>query len=180
LDVFEYLGVLVSVVIGLAITHLVSGTNGLIQERDKTRVFWVHQVWVLNIFLYLATFWWFFFGWASLEAWSMGVYWLLLGYALVLSLLAGILYPSRRAAKDFEEYFFRGFPEGAGRSACRADGLFPLHGRHLDRQCPRDGHAEHSVSWFLRGVLARLATWIQRIGVWTDRVGSPNWPPRAA
>ena len=107
MEVFEYLGVLVSVVIGLAITHLVSGTTGVVQERDKIRIFWVHQVWVLNIFLYLAFFWWFFFGWAPLNTWSMGVFWLLLGYALVLSLLAGMLYPTRGAVNDFKEYFFR-------------------------------------------------------------------------
>jgi len=40
---FEYVLVLVSIVLGLAITRLLAGVGGeLIQARDRVQVYWVH------------------------------------------------------------------------------------------------------------------------------------------
>ena len=42
---YEYLTVFVSVVIGLAIVHLLSGVSLILDTRVKERVDWVHAVW---------------------------------------------------------------------------------------------------------------------------------------
>ena len=46
MDIFEYVAVLTSIIIGLGITHLLRGVAGLIQHPDQHRIYWVHLIWV--------------------------------------------------------------------------------------------------------------------------------------
>ena len=107
MQAFEYLGVLVSVVIGLAMTHLVLGVIRVIHARESTNVYWVHLLWVFNILYTLLGFWWFFFAWQSLPEWSRAVFYLFIAYALCLSVAAGLLFPLTKAAQDFQEFFYK-------------------------------------------------------------------------
>ena len=106
MQAFEYLGVLVSVVIGLAMTHLVMGTVRLVQSRKSTVVYWVHLLWVFNVLYWLLGFWWFFYAWQSLPEWSRSVYYLFISYALSLSIAAGLLFPVMGAVSNFREFFY--------------------------------------------------------------------------
>ena len=45
MGVFEYIGVLISVIMGLGITHLATGASKLIQHRDKVRFCLPHALW---------------------------------------------------------------------------------------------------------------------------------------
>jgi len=103
---FEYLGVLVSVVIGLAMTHLVMGIVGVVQSRKSTVVSWVHLLWVFNVLYLLLGFWWFFYSWQSLSEWSRATYYLFIAYALCLSIAAGLLFPVTGAVSNFEKFFY--------------------------------------------------------------------------
>ena len=62
LSPFEYIFVLVSIIIGLGITHLLTGLARLIQDPSKAKVYWVHLIWVFWQFLMMAFIWWFEFG----------------------------------------------------------------------------------------------------------------------
>lgn len=106
METFEYLSVFVSVIIGLAVTHLVLGLVGLIQARGQTKIYWVHLAWVAFVMLWLVEFWWFFFAWQGLAEWSVGQFRLFLAYALVLSVLAGLLFPVRGTVSDYKAFFF--------------------------------------------------------------------------
>jgi len=44
MGVFEYIGVLVSVIMGLGITHLATGTSKLIQHRSEVRLYLPHML----------------------------------------------------------------------------------------------------------------------------------------
>ena len=55
---FEYLAVLVSVIVGLGITQLLGGVARLITHRTEHKLYWVHLVWAATIFLSLVSFWW--------------------------------------------------------------------------------------------------------------------------
>ena len=109
MNTFEYLGVLVSVLLGLAITHLVVGTVSIIQNRETTQVYWVHLVWVGNAIILITQFWWFFFGWSGLDLWPMSIFYLLFCYALVLSASAALLFPVREMAADYRAYYYKQF-----------------------------------------------------------------------
>jgi hypothetical protein len=58
----EYLSVLVSIVIGLGISHVLSGVGNLLVDRARVRFYWVWGVVVALTFLAHVQFWWSTFG----------------------------------------------------------------------------------------------------------------------
>ena len=45
MDAFSYLSVLLSIILGLAITQLLQGVGRLLQERQRVRIYWPVLVW---------------------------------------------------------------------------------------------------------------------------------------
>ncbi len=108
MGVFEYIGVLVSVIMGLGITHLAVGASKLIQNRETTKFCLPHALWTLNILLYMLMIWWSMFWWSGLEEWTAWYYLGITLYAVVLFLMAAMLYPYDMPGDiDIEAYFFR-------------------------------------------------------------------------
>ena len=106
MDSFEYLSVFLSILLGLAVTHLVVGTVSIIQERAITKVYWVHLLWVANGLAYITQAWWFFNIWDGLESWSMSIFYLLFGYTLLLTAFVSLLFPIRSSVTDYRTYFY--------------------------------------------------------------------------
>lgn len=108
MGVFEYIGVLISVIMGLAITHLAVGASKLIQNRDTARLCLPHALWTLNVLLYILMIWWSMFWWSGLEDWSAFYYLGITLYAIVLFLMSAMLYPyDMEKDIDIEAYFFK-------------------------------------------------------------------------
>lgn len=103
---FEYIGVLISVLLGLAITHLVVGSVSAIQNRKTTHFYWVHTLWVFNTLVYITQFWWYINTWRGLESWSLSIFYLIFGYAVLMSACAGLLFPIHGNVKDFRAYYY--------------------------------------------------------------------------
>ncbi len=109
MDSFEYLSVFLSILLGLAVTHLVVGTVSIIQERAITKVYWVHLLWVANGLAYITQAWWFFNIWDGLESWSMSIFYLLFSYTLLLTAFVSLLFPIRGSVTDYRTYFYQNF-----------------------------------------------------------------------
>lgn len=108
MGVFEYLGVLVSVIMGLGITHMAAGATKLIQNRDEVRFYWPHALWTVNILMHIMMIWWGMFWWSKLEDWSAFGYMFIAIYAIALFFNASMLYPWDMEKKfDVRDYFFR-------------------------------------------------------------------------
>jgi hypothetical protein len=90
---FEYLGVLVAVILGLALTHLVRGLAKLIHERRSVLVWWPHVLWSINMIIYVLGIWFGMFWWNGLKEWSIQQFFFIAGYCTVIFLLASLLYP---------------------------------------------------------------------------------------
>ena len=58
MDLFEYISVLTSIIIGLGMAHLLRGLASLVQHPGRNRVYWVHLVWVGYMFFNMIFFWW--------------------------------------------------------------------------------------------------------------------------
>lgn len=107
MDIFEYIGVLVSVIMGLGITHLVTGTSKLIQHRSEVRLYVPHMLWTLNILIFILLIWWGMFNWSSHETWFAYEYLFIALYAIVMFFLASLLYPWDMAKDiDVRAHFF--------------------------------------------------------------------------
>jgi hypothetical protein len=99
MQIFEYVIVLISIVIGLAVTHLMQGIAGLIQHPDRARIWWVHLGWVALWLLNAMFWWWWEFRLQLIRDWTFQLYLFVLCYAFLIYLVCAMLFP-----RDLEGY----------------------------------------------------------------------------
>lgn len=90
---FEYLAVLVSLILGLGITHILTGVGITIHRRGEVRTDLVHNLWTVSTFLILVLNWWVFFQSRTITGWSFDQFLLVIGWAVAFYLMAVVLYP---------------------------------------------------------------------------------------
>jgi hypothetical protein len=106
MDPYEYLTVFVSVILGLAVVHLLSGVALILDTRVRERLDWLHAVWTANVFITTLLVWWFNFGLSAVTEWTLPHFMNLVAYSVVLYLMAGLLYPVRGdEVVDFRAHF---------------------------------------------------------------------------
>jgi hypothetical protein len=104
---FDYFSVLISVIFGLALTHLLRGLGRIIQMRHETRPYWVHIFWTINVVIFVLAIWWGMYWWKGLHDWTFGWFFFISGYAIAVFMWAYVLYPAEfPAGVDFETYFY--------------------------------------------------------------------------
>jgi hypothetical protein len=108
---FEYVMVLVSIVIGLAITHLLIAFSAAIHRLrghgDPIRLEPVYLLWTGFVLIWLISFWWWEFKLQDVGIqWSYGIYLFIVAYAISLFLLAAILVPKGMAGVNDSYVFF--------------------------------------------------------------------------
>jgi hypothetical protein len=97
MDEFSYLSVLLSIILGLAITQILKGFRGLLQSRKRVRLYWPALAWAgLLLLIYVQT-WWAMFGLRSHHDWTFGAFAIVLLQTIVLYMLAGLV----SIGKDF-------------------------------------------------------------------------------
>jgi hypothetical protein len=72
MGLFEFLMILLSVIIGLALTELLTGVASLLRVRETVRFYWVHVVLQFGIFFALLQQWWESWDLAEIEVISFG------------------------------------------------------------------------------------------------------------
>lgn len=97
---FEFISVLMSMVIGLGIAHLLQGFAQAVHERNQAPVESTHMVWTAGVFVNLVLNWWVFFSWRINEVWSFGVFLMLIVWAMGLYLMVVFLYPPQKTAEE--------------------------------------------------------------------------------
>src|SRR5829696_1643081 len=86
-SLFEYLAVIVSVIVGLGLTRILQGMARMLEARARVRVYWVHLVFTGIVFLGHLLFWWLFWSSRQVEAWSFFPFLFLLLQPIILYLL---------------------------------------------------------------------------------------------
>ena len=103
---YEYLTVFISVVLGLAVVHLLSGVALLLDTRIRARPDWIHAVWTANVLVTTVLVWWFNFRLTGILVWTLPFFLNLVAYSVVLYLMSGLLYPVRGSEViDFRTHF---------------------------------------------------------------------------
>jgi len=111
MDQFEYVMVLMSIVLGLGIAHILLGIGGIIdrlsRKDDRLELSLAHAAWLGACFLWLVMFWWWEYGLSTTIAdWTMGLYLFLIFYAVTLFLLQTVLVPRTwDGVTSLKEYF---------------------------------------------------------------------------
>ena len=107
MDFFNYVMVLASVIIGLGITHLLTGVAGILQHPGRDKLYWVHLLWVAATFLRAIFWWWFEFRLSATAEWTFTLYVFVLVYAFLIYLWCALLFPRDLAGyAGFKEYFY--------------------------------------------------------------------------
>ena len=111
---FEYVMVLVSIVVALAIAHLLTalaaGVHRFRGHGEPIKFGAVFLLWVGFVLIWLVSFWWWEFKLQEvLTEWSYGMYLFVLGYSIILFMISHILVPHRmQGVTDSYAYFMEG------------------------------------------------------------------------
>lgn len=107
MEFFNYVMVLASVIVGLAVAHLLTGVARMVQRPERAKLYWVHMLWIVFVFHTALFWWWWEFGLASIEQWTFELYIFVLYFAVLLYLLCAVLVPSSLGAyADYRAFFF--------------------------------------------------------------------------
>ena len=90
---FEFISILMSIVIGLGVTNLLAGVGRAFYRRKQTPMDEVHIVLTGATLLILALNWWVAFKWNTNVVWSFDKFLVLLVWTIALYLLTTFLYP---------------------------------------------------------------------------------------
>ncbi len=58
ISAFEYVTVLISIILGLGITQILTGIADLFQKSDRVKFYWPHILWVLFVLILHIQEWW--------------------------------------------------------------------------------------------------------------------------
>jgi hypothetical protein len=108
-DQFNYLAVLISIILGLGITQLLSGVGRLLQSRGRVVLYWPTLVWVGVLLVLHVQTWWAMFGLRAVPTWTFLVFVLVLLQPIVLYLLSALALPdasSETAGNLRDHYYF--------------------------------------------------------------------------
>jgi hypothetical protein len=104
MSAFEYLSVLISIVLALGMTRVLAGVGQMLQARTRERIYWVHLVWIVNLFIYLVLAWWIFYRWRNQQPWTFFLFIFVLISPTILFLASLLLFPPENALDEFVDY----------------------------------------------------------------------------
>jgi hypothetical protein len=93
MDAFAYLSVLLSIIIGLAITQVLQGYRAMLLARQRVKAFAPTIIWSLLILVLATQSWWSSFGLVEVRDWTFGIFGLILLQTVLLYMLAALVLP---------------------------------------------------------------------------------------
>lgn len=92
-ELFPHIRIVMGMVIGLAMSKLLTGFAGLVQHPGRYRLSAIHLLWAGSILVELVLFWWWEFALSQLPVWNFTTFLFLIAYTITLYLLAALLFP---------------------------------------------------------------------------------------
>lgn len=108
---FEFVTVLISIILGLGITQIMSGIADLIHQWEKVKLYWVHLLWIVLVFILHVQEWWLTFELRSIEVWRLPFFLFEVLYPISLFILARILFPiaGDEASNNLKVFYFQNY-----------------------------------------------------------------------
>ncbi len=109
MDEFGYLSVLLSIVIGLAMTEILQGLRQRMLAVDRVKPYLPTKLWAGTLLLVSAQMWWAMFDYRNRHDWVFEQFFVLLIQAILLYLAAGLVFPEFHGSGtiDFREHYYR-------------------------------------------------------------------------
>jgi hypothetical protein len=99
---FDYLSVLLSIVLGLALTQLLTGVARLIKARDRVRLYSPPIVWMAILFVVIVQSWWAMFSLREHNEWTILGFLVVMVHPVVLFLMVELLMPEVNQQQDVD------------------------------------------------------------------------------
>jgi hypothetical protein len=93
ISAFEYITVLISIILGMGITEILSSVGNVILRWEKVKLYWPHSILVLLVFVFHFQEWWVVFELRNYPTWRLPVFLFIILYPVNLYILARILFP---------------------------------------------------------------------------------------
>lgn len=108
MDAFSYLSVLLSIILGLAITQVLMGFRGLMQSRRHIASYWPALTWSLLVLVIAVQGWWSMFDLRRHQDWTFVEFAIVLAQTIVEYLLAALVLPdfAPREAVDLRTHYY--------------------------------------------------------------------------
>jgi hypothetical protein len=101
---FEYLSVLISIILALGMTRVLAGVGEMLQARRHRRIYWVQVIWIVNLFIYLVIAWWVFYRWRNQQEWNFYLFVFVLISPTLLYLASMLLFPREGSTDESIDY----------------------------------------------------------------------------
>jgi hypothetical protein len=108
MDEFSYLSVLLSVILGLAVTQILQGFRSLVLSRKQVRIYWPVLAWAMLVLLVCVQNWWSMFGMRNRHDWTFEQFAIILLQTILIYMVAGLVFPDfvGDAIVDLKENFY--------------------------------------------------------------------------
>lgn len=109
MDEFGYLSVLLSIILGLAVTEILQGLRRRMLTEVPVQRFWPTQLWSGTLLLVCTQTWWAMFDLRNRHDWEFDQFIVLLTQTVLLYLVAGLVFPEFESDKpvDLRAHYFR-------------------------------------------------------------------------
>ncbi len=103
---FEFIIILKSIVIGLAMSQLLIGFGSSLRDPEIRRPYWLHTLLVATVFLALVQVWWESWPLSEVPQWRFSTLLLLLLPTVALFLVSHVLFPRSEYSGGLKQYYF--------------------------------------------------------------------------
>jgi hypothetical protein len=104
---YQHVVVVMSIVLGLAVTQLLKGVAQLYRMRNRVRPYWLHGAWVGLLVVFSLLLWWTFWNYRDIQDWTFFRFVLYLSPVIIFYFLTSIAIPDpSEAVADLKEYYF--------------------------------------------------------------------------
>ena len=144
LPAYQHVVVVMSILLGLAVTHLLKGIAQVYRGRSRAKPYWLHSAWVAFLVIFSLLLWWTYWNYRTVTEWDFFRFVLYLSPTAVFYFLVAIAFPDPTdPVSNLRDYYYaqrRAFFGAfvvygflAGLAAVVVRGLSPLDPSHLFR-----------------------------------------------
>lgn len=108
---FEYVTVLISIILGLGITQVLTGIADLFHKSERVRLYWPHILWIGFVLVLHIQEWWVTYELKNYHPWRLPTFLFILLYPINLFVLARMLFPASLKGKriDLKEFYLHNY-----------------------------------------------------------------------
>lgn len=109
MDAFSYLSVLLSIILGLAITQVLQGYRALLLARARVQLYVPSMIWSALLIVFATQSWWASFGLAGYRGWTFATFSVILLQSALLYMMAALVFPDMPPGEtiDLRVHYYR-------------------------------------------------------------------------